>query len=98
MVIWLEWQDRARDLYFIEHKKIKDIAELLSKSRKTISTFLSSQEGFVNEKERRKRENQAKRSDYKKDWEKKNRQGSIDGYLLKRQHEIDVRVLSAEKY
>ena len=77
---------------------MNEIADTLDKSRKTISTFLSTQIGFKEEKERRKVENQKKRAGYKRDWEKKNRQGSIDGYLLKRQHEIDVRVLSSEKY
>lgn len=94
----MDWKEKARDLYFKEHKKITEIADILDKTRKTISTFLSTQEGFENEKARRKVENKEKRAVYKKDWEKKNRQGSIDGYLLKRQHEIDVRVLSSEKY
>ena len=94
----MEWKEKAKELYFIEHKKITEISALLGKTRKTISTFLSTQQGFEEEKERRKIANQEKRVEYKKTWEKKNRQGSIDGYLLKRQHEVDVRVLSAEKY
>jgi IS30 family transposase len=95
----LEWKERANELYFTENKKINEIAETLGKTRKTISTFLSIQEGFQEEKERRKAENKEKRAEYKKDWEKKNRQNSsIDGFVLKRQHEIDVRVLSSEKY
>lgn len=95
----MEWHDKARVLYFDEHKSINDLAELLGKSRKTISTFLCTQANFEKEKERRKAENRGNRSEYKKEWEKKNRKNNtIDGYLLKRQHEIDVRVLSAEKY
>lgn len=96
----MEWKEKAKDLYFIEHKIINDIAKMLGKSRKTISTFLSTQADFEQEKERRKLANKKNRIEYKKDWEKKNRQNSnvIDGYLLKRQHEIDVRVLSSEKY
>ena len=98
----MEWKYRAKDLYFTEHKKITEIAKLLNKDRKTISTFLSSQEGFKGEKERKKTENEEKRGGYKKNWENKNRKsgslGEFEKSILKRQHEIDVMILSADKY
>lgn len=94
------WQEEAKKLYFIDHKKIIEIAELLGKTRKTISTFLSKQEGFQEEKARRKIKNREKRKEYKIDWEKRKKQerSFIEASSLKRQHEIDVRVLSADKY
>lgn len=95
----MEWKEKTKELYFIEHKKITEISALLGKTRKTISTFLSTQQGFEEEKGRRKAANQDKRAEYKKDWEKKrNKSNLVEGALLRRQHEIDVRVLSSEKY
>ncbi len=91
------WQDQVKDLYFKEHLKITDIANKLGITRKTISTYLSGCPGFKEEKERRKIENKAKRPEYKKNWDKENR-GLVEAARLKRQHEIDVAVLSSEKY
>ena len=97
----MEWKEKAEDLYFKQHKKIVEIATILDRDRKTISTFLASQEGFDAEKEYRKEVSKTKRIKDKKEWEKKNRSGRLGNFekeILKRQHEVDVMVLSAEKY
>lgn len=96
----MKWKEEAKRLYFVEHKKITEIAEMVGKTRKTISTFLSTQKSFEKEKERRKTENKEKRTQYKKDWEKNRRseRSFIEAACLKRQHEIDVMVLSSERY
>lgn len=94
------WQAQAEKMYFEEGKKIVEIAKVLGKTRKTISKHLSSLPAFQIEKEKRKAQNQEKRQEYKKDWEDKNRKprgSNIDGILLKRQHCIDVMVLSYER-
>ncbi len=96
------WQEEALNLFFNQHKKISEIGQTLGKTRKTISVFLSSKEGFKEEKDRRKTENKEKRKQDKEEYEKTKRNtGSLGPYeksILKRQHEIDVRVLSADKY
>lgn len=96
----MNWYDEAKRLFFCENKKILEIAETVGKTRKTVSAFLSSQPGFDDEKKRRKAEKKQKRKQYQKSWEKNRKRGSgiVEAALLKRQHEIDVRVLSSEKY
>lgn len=93
------WKEEANKLYFVEHLKITEIADKLQKTRKTISEYLQSQQGFKEEKERRKAENADKRPEYKRTWERKNRQSTseVEVALLKRQHNIDVAVLSYER-
>lgn len=96
----VDYRKKAYEMFFNEHKKIIEIAEILGKNRKTISTFLSTQDGFIEEKDRRKLGNKQIRKEYKADWEKRNRKntGTIDAEILKRQHRIDVAVLSADRY
>ncbi len=93
------WKEEASKLYFNDHLKISVIAGKLQKTRKTISEYLQSQLGFEKEKERRKAENANKRPEYKRNWERKNRyeNSELDNALLKRQHNIDVAVLSYER-
>lgn len=94
------WKDEANKLYFTEKLPIIVIAEKLGKTRKTISVYLQEQDGFKEEKERRKAENHAKRPEYKKTWEQTNRGSNFkedEGAMLKRQHNIDVAVLSYER-
>ena len=98
------WQDEAHHLYFKEHKSITEIAGMLDKARKTVSIFLSNQEGFNEEKDRRKTSNQCKRKEYQKSWDQQHRKRQsseaefISAKLMKRQHEIDVMVLSADRH
>lgn len=94
------WRDEAKLLYFTERKTIVEISEILGKTRKTISIYLSSQDGIEEEKKKRKAENQEKRKRSQKAWEKTRKRGSglVEAALLKRQHIIDVRVLSSEKF
>lgn len=93
------WKEEASRLYFVEHMKISLIADKLQKTRKTISEYLQSQPGFKEEKDLRKAENAEKRPEYKRSWERKNRyeNSELDNALLKRQHNIDVSVLSHER-
>ncbi len=93
------WKNEAEKLFFNEHKKITDIAKQLDMTRKTISEYLQTLSGFTDEKERRKADNQEKRSEYKRTWEQTHR-GSYkedEAAMLKRQHNIDVAVLSYER-
>lgn len=96
----MDWQNEVKKLYFLECKGIVEISEIVGKTRKTVSTFLSKQPGFMEEKERRKAENKEKRKTYQRNWEKNRKRGIglVEAAQLKRQHEIDVRILSAEKY
>lgn len=96
-VVIVDWREKAFHMFFKEHMKIVEISKKLNRTRKTISTFLSAHEGYEAEKERRKKVNQEKRKEYKSNWEKSNRK-LIESACLKRQHNIDVAVLSAEKY
>ncbi|WP_083273307.1 hypothetical protein [Geosporobacter ferrireducens] len=98
------WQEEAKTLFFQEGLKIGKIAETLGVTRKTISTYLTKQPGFEEEKVKRKADNQEKRKVYQKSWVKEKRkrvsaEGSfIEAALLKKQHIIDVMVLSADRH
>ena len=48
-----DWKDKAYELYFVEHRKINDIAKLIGKSRQSVSAFLNTK-NIDAEKERRK--------------------------------------------
>ncbi|MGP1488974.1 MAG: hypothetical protein ACTTIX_07180, partial [Peptoanaerobacter stomatis] len=48
-----DWKDKAYMLYFIEHRKINDIAKLIGKSRQSVSAFLNTK-NIDEEKEKRK--------------------------------------------
>jgi len=93
------WKEEANKLYYQEQMKITQIADLLGITRKTISVYLQSQPGFEGEKNRRKVSNSEKRPEYKRNWNKKKRAkaSELEAALLKRQHEIDVMVLSYER-
>lgn len=93
------WKGEAERLFFIDHLKISEIACKLGKTRKTISEHLQTFSGFVEEKERRKAANKEKRPEYKKVWEQNNRRSpkEDEAAMLKRQHNIDVAVLSYER-
>lgn len=93
------WKSEAERLFLIDHQKISDIALKLEKTRKTISEYLQALPGFNEEKERRKVVNSEKRPEYKRNWEQNNRNSpkEDEAAMLKRQHNIDVAVLSYER-
>lgn len=95
------WKEKAYIKFFLQNKKIIDIASELGKTRKTISTYLSTFPEYQDEKERRKFENKERRKVSQKEWDrtKRNRNDSfVEGALLRRQHFIDVAVLSADRH
>ena len=99
-----DWKRTAEELFFISNEKINDIAISLGVSRKSVSAHLKECDGFLEEKQRRKAVNAGKRKEYQADWDKRNRgrgghgAALLEGQLLRRQHEIDVKVLSCERF
>lgn len=97
----MEWKEQAKKLFFEEHLSIVDISVLVKKTRQTVATHLALIDGYEEEQSNRKQINKAKRDGYKKKWDKDNRQrglGDAEKAILKRQHDIDVQVLSNEKF
>lgn len=90
----MDWKEEAVFLYK-NNIKIKDIAKALNLSRKTVSNFLNSLSSTDEFKKERKELSRIKRQIYKKNYAKNNEAIS---HMLKRQHEIDVRVLSSERF
>ncbi|MGP1567502.1 MAG: hypothetical protein ACTTHM_02175 [Peptoanaerobacter stomatis] len=95
------WKDKAYELYFVEHRKINDIAKLIGKSRQSVSAFLNTK-NIDAEKERRKDISKIKQKKRNKaNMRKVRTEGKsslIEYALLKRQHIIDVNVLSRERH
>lgn len=96
------WKEKASK-YYMDGLKISDIALLLDVSRQSVSAFLKSQPGFLQEKERRKKENARKRRIYKTDKQRSYRaeQGislQVSAETMKREHELAVLELSRERY
>ncbi len=89
------WKDEALKLYK-EGKKITDISSLIGKSRKTVSAYVNSLDCSPQLKEERKEINKERRKEQKKQY--KDRTSEAQKAMLKRQHDIDVMVLSSEKY
>ena len=96
-----DWKDKAYELYFVEHRKINDIAKLIGKSRQSVSAFLNTK-NIDAEKERRKDISKIKQKKSNKANMRRVRRDSksllIEYALLKRQHIIDVNVLSRESH
>lgn len=96
-----DWKERANKLFFNDKLNINQISEVLGISRKSISKYLATVEGYKKEKEERKKINREKRREYKREWDRVNRltvSQKITQDDLKRDHEMAVRILSAEKY
>lgn len=97
-----DWKQEARRQFFIEHKSINEVAEVVGKSRKSVSGYLKTLHCFNLEKERRKESNAKKRKDYQREWDRKNRSGNymmtVTGETLRREHELAVIELSRERY
>lgn len=97
-----DWQMRAKALFFVDKLNIVQIADIIGVSRKTVSKYLSSLEGFEKEKQQRKLFNKDKRKDYKREWDRSHRRNTISstvsGDTLRREHELAVIELSREKY
>ena len=94
------WKDKAYELYFIEHKKINEISKLVGKSRQSVSAFLNTK-NIAEEKTRRKEVSKNRQRIKNKEHMKKMRKNKnyiIENALLKRQHIIDVNVLSRERH
>ncbi len=93
----MNWHEQANNL-FKEGKKINDIASELNLSRKTVSKYINSLPCSTLEETKniRKSISLNKRKEQKKAY--RDRTSEVQKAQLKRQHEIDVMILSSEKY
>lgn len=98
------WKNIVLSLFYDEGLKVKEVAQEVGMSSAYISKFLSNDnpERYINEKERRKKEKSVLRAEKekvrKRNWKKNNEKtGRTDYDLVKRQHFIDVGVLSYER-
>lgn len=98
----MEWKDKAYKLYFTEHKSINDISKIVNRSRQCVSAFLNAQNDISIEKESRKNISRLKRKNANlknmRKVRKEKRNMVVENALLKRQHIIDVNVLSRERH
>ena len=95
------WKDKAYDLYFTEHKKINEISKIVGKSRQSVSAFLNTK-NILAEKEKRKAASRIKQRESNNSNMRKVRRNIdsafVESALIKRQHIIDVNVLSRERH
>lgn len=91
----MDWKTEVLKLYK-DGCKVTDIAKQLGKSRKTVSEYINGHPELAVMNAARKEESAEKRKKYKRDWKRKS--SAVDAALLKRQHNIDVMVLSREQY
>lgn len=97
----MEWQKEVNKLYFEEHKRINEIAEIIGKSRKTISKYLNSLSGIKMEKQNRKNITKEKRKIYQRRWDMLHRtklSEEDEQRIMRRSHDVASAILSAEKY
>lgn len=95
-----DWKDKAYDMFFGDGLDINDIAILLEKSRRSIQGYLSTCESYEHEKERRKTAGKLKRKEYKRQWdrENRNRYDTVSTESIRREHDVAAMILSHEKY
>ena len=89
------WKTEAERLFFNEGKSIVEIAERIKISRQSIAAHLSTCSGFAEEKTRRKEKNTENRKYKKMIWA---RDARTEAAVLRREHEMAVKELSAERY
>lgn len=97
------WKAVAERMFLEEHRKIIEISAALGITRKYISMHLQTVPGYEQEKENRKAQNQKKRKESQREWDRKNRPvrqqtGELDRAVLMRDHIQAVQELSHEKY
>ena len=95
------WQERAKALFFMEKKSIREISKMIFKSEKTIQNYFKKLPEYQQEKEKRKKANRQKRKEYQKQWDRQNRAErytSISGESIRREHDIAAMILSAERH
>ncbi|HBB28152.1 MAG TPA: hypothetical protein DC000_02695 [Clostridiales bacterium] len=91
----LNWKDEAVTLY-AAGIKINKIAELVCKSRKAISEHINSLDNLAAIKDVRTELKKNERKEQKRTWKAKFTEA--EKAQLKRQHDIDVTVLSKERF
>lgn len=91
------WKEKAEEMY-AAGEKINTIAAELQLSRKTVSKYINSLpcSTLSQVKEKRKEMSIERRQEQKRAYRKN--KFNFQGVSLRRQHEIDVMVLSREKY
>jgi len=95
---------KAQRLYFIDKKSIKEIAVQMELTSQTVGRYLRSSPAYADEKINRQAQKRAGRKKYQRNWmaDKRNtgRLGDeiTEKAILRRQHEIDVRTLSHDKF
>lgn len=97
----MDWKKEVHKLYFKEHKKINEIAQMIGKSRKTISKYLNSLSGIKMEKQNRKNISKEKRKLYQRRWDMLHRtklSEEDEQRIMRRSHDVASAILSAEKY
>lgn len=97
------WKEQAEALFFVEHLSIQDIANRVKKNRRYVSKALKESEkySYEEERERRKRQTAESRKEYKRDWDRANRQNlsyKVTAETMRREHDIAAAILSHEKY
>lgn len=96
------WKEQAEALFFVDHLSIKDICNLVNKTRKYVLLVLKASTNYDYDKERdwRKEQSRKKRKEYKRQWDRDNRDYSsrVTGDTLRQEHEQAVKILSHEKY
>lgn len=99
----VDWREQAEALFFVEHLSIKDISAIVRKNRRYVSEAIKASEAYDYKSEYawRKEQSRAKRKEYKREWDRKNRSpsmGTVTAETLRREHDIAAKVLSYEKY
>ncbi|MCG8541939.1 MAG: hypothetical protein MJA82_18675 [Clostridia bacterium] len=92
------WIELAIKLFYNEGLTVKEVAEKVDKSSTYISKMLSNydSERYQNEKSVRRKKSGIKEKIRKRKWKKNNYKSKVDvdHVLIKKQHEIDVKVFS----
>ena len=99
-ILKLDWKVYAAKL-FRDGEKLVSIAEAVGKNRDTVSDYLKKLPDYHDVRQKRKISVIEKRTESKRMWARKNRGApawELVNISVERRHEIDVRVLSAERF
>ena len=96
------WKPEAERLFFIERKKIGEIAALIGVSRRSVSGYLHNHPGFAADRADRKKDQEEHRREYQREWDRSHRlytgAGPVTADTMRQEHDVAVLILSREKY
>ncbi len=79
-MIQSEWKKIAHEMFFLQHKHVNEIADIVQVSRQTIANYLKNCDGYTAEREWRMAESKRNKKKYNREYQAKRRSQNLEPY------------------